>query len=401
VGVTYFFERFHKGFALNLSVYLTKLARLTCLTLLSWGSLSWAESPLSTFPLDINTEILLNLSVQELSQAVREVQATDDGFLKNIILNGDFYKTSKHFWLERENYQNLVNFPQYLVLREIKENFNNFEWRKKAVHLLLDAKTQFAEIPAGTFQMGSPESDSLRSDDELQHWVKISYPTSIQRVEFTQLLLVLVTGKNNSKFQEEKYCPEDHLILKTEAGDVSLCPRNPAEKISWNDIAEKDKSGQAKENTVIGILRDAFGINTRLPTEAEWERAARGFSEAYQSYSFGELAEDQTNLKAHAWYYRNSGNRTHRVAVKQPNSFGLFDIHGNVWEWVEDLYSDYSEAPHQNIPLVDPVSQAGSKRVFRGGGWNYYLKSSRSASRGKVSAEARWTNVGFRLVRTP
>jgi formylglycine-generating enzyme required for sulfatase activity len=359
-------------------------------------SLSWAELRLNDLPFEMQVETLLNYSIKDIDQTARSYR-----FLRNVILSEDFYTMSKFAWLEKGSYQNLVNFPQYLILREIKKNFNNLEWRKKAVHMLLDAKTQFAEIPAGTFQMGSPISDSTSSRDELQHWVKLSSPVWMQRVEFTQLLLVLVTGENNSHFKGKEHCPEDHLILETHEGKVSLCPRNPAERVSWYDITEKDESGHAKQNTVIGILRDQFGINTRLPTEAEWERAARGLSETYQSYSFGELAEDQSNLKVHAWYNSSSGDRTHRVAVKQPNAFGLFDVYGNVWEWAEDLYGNYSDASDQNTPWVDPVGKVGFNRVLRGGCWNDGARSLRSAYRYYALAGFRWNDVGFRLVRMP
>jgi formylglycine-generating enzyme required for sulfatase activity len=398
------FTRFFRTFTLSLSIYL------------STSSLCWANHSLKGLPPEVLSQSLFSLSVKELDQAARSYS-----FIRKVVFSEYFYKSSKETWLANKQYQNLVDFPQYWVLRQIKAKFHDLEWRKKAVHMLLDTESQFAEIPAGTFQMGSPNTDRGRDDDEDLHWVHISSPYRLQRVPFTQLLLVLVTGRNNSYSKMQRNCPEDHLELQIEERKVSLCPRNPVDRMAWNDITKKDASVQAAHDTVIGILREQFGINTRLPTEAEWERAARGLSENYQPYSFGENSEDNSGLMTHAWYGLNSGTQvqhadsnkkipqdrpkmqTHRVATKLPTAFGLFDMHGNVYEWMEDMHEDYTPAPDKNQPLISPVGTAstiGDVRIIRGGSYLCLASTLRSAHREVQGAWIGDSQTGFRLIRT-
>ena len=134
----------------------------------------------------------------------------------------------------------------------------------------------------------------------------------------------------------------------------------------------------------------------RLPTEAEWEYAAR--AGATTAYSFG---DDVGELGEYAWYDANAWSAgeqyAHQVGQKKPNAFGLYDMHGNVWEWVEDWYgSGY----YQDIPVTDPKGpQTGSARVDRGGGFRYAAGRARSAFRGDVAPGDRSGYLGFRLLR--
>jgi formylglycine-generating enzyme required for sulfatase activity len=129
------------------------------------------------------------------------------------------------------------------------------------------------------------------------------------------------------------------------------------------------------------------GYIYRLPTEAEWEYAARA----------GSLGEYTGKLDAVAWYKSNSGGSSHEVAQKEPNAYGLFDVHGNVWEWCADRYKEsyYSESPSS-----DPKGPSdGLDRVLRGGSWFYAERFQRLSVRWKLPPSVRNANVGFRVLR--
>ena len=156
--------------------------------------------------------------------------------------------------------------------------------------------------------------------------------------------------------------------------------QRPVERVSWDDC-----------QTFIQKLNRLTGANFRLPTEAEWEFAARGGrnSRRYQ-YS------GSSNLGDVAWYYGNSSNTTHPVKTKSPNELGIYDMSGNVWEWCQDWYSSsyYSSSP-QNNP-TGPSS--GSRRVYRGGSWRNSARHCRSAYRISNAPGNRSLNLGLRLV---
>jgi formylglycine-generating enzyme required for sulfatase activity len=181
---------------------------------------------------------------------------------------------------------------------------------------------QFASIPPGQFVMGSNKN----RDEKPAHTVKITKGFDIQKTEVTQGQWKAVMGSNPSNF--------------------SSCGDNcPLENVSWEDV-----------QTFIERLNDKKDGHTySLPTEAEWEYAAR-------AGTTGDYAGDLDEM---AWYIKNSGSKTHPVATKKANAWGLYDMHGNVWEWVSDWYgSDY----YQNSPNNDPKGpNSGSARVYRGG----------------------------------
>ena len=128
----------------------------------------------------------------------------------------------------------------------------------------------------------------------------------------------------------------------------------------------------------------------RLPTEAEWEYAARAGTAT--QWSFGDA---EKLIGDYAWHKGNSGQKTHQAGVKKPNAWGLHDMHGNVWEWCWDWHEPYSDAAH-----ADPVGPAaGVHRMFRGGGWNDQPADARSAIRGSVNPGFRFVGIGFRVVR--
>jgi formylglycine-generating enzyme required for sulfatase activity len=220
---------------------------------------------------------------------------------------------------------------------------------------------EFVKIPAGTFIMGSPYSDREADDDEKPaHQVTISRPLYMGKYEVTQAQWQAVMDDNPSRLKG------DNL---------------PVENVSWDNVQEFIKRLNQREG------KEAC----RLPTEAEWEYAARAGTTT--RYSFG---DDVAQLGEYAWYGENADAKTHPVGEKKPNAWGLYDMHGNVWEWVQDWYAtDY----YQNSPNVDPQGPtAGAVRVFRGGCWGDSARFARSALRNWVHPGDRVGVLGFRCL---
>jgi formylglycine-generating enzyme required for sulfatase activity len=217
---------------------------------------------------------------------------------------------------------------------------------------------QFILIPAGEFQMGSTSG----TDDELPvHTVRISKPFYLGIHEVTQGQWEAVMGNNPSQFP----------------GDAN----RPVEAVSWEAVQKFIDKLNTREG----------GTKYRLPTEAEWEYAARAGSTT--AYSFG---DDSSQLGQYAWFAGNANNTTHPVGKLQPNAWGLYDMHGNVWEWVQDWYGEYAAEP-----VPDPQGPAsGSDRVLRGGSWINDARDCRSAYRLYDAPGDRLINLGFRLLRT-
>jgi formylglycine-generating enzyme required for sulfatase activity len=215
-------------------------------------------------------------------------------------------------------------------------------------------------IPSGKFMMGSPKDEKDREDSEgPQREVTISKPFYMGVYAVTQEQYEQVMGKNPSNFKGAE---------------------NPVENVSWNDAAEFCKK-----------LSQKTGTSVRLPTEAEWEYACRAGSKT--RFSYGD-DNDYANLGDYAWYGQNSDNKTHPVGQKKPNAFGLYDMHGNVWEWCSDWYGAYEDKAQ-----TDPTGPAsGSARVLRGGGWIYDPQVCRSAYRARGDPDNRGSVFGFRVV---
>jgi sulfatase modifying factor 1 len=226
------------------------------------------------------------------------------------------------------------------------------------------------KIPAGTFTMGSPEGEEGRSDHETQHPVTISKAFYMQTTEVTQGQWKAVMG--TEPWKGIQYVKEG--------------PNYPASYVSWDDAVAFCKK-----------LSEREGKTYRLPTEAEWEYACRGGTET--RWSFG---DDEKVLGGYAWYNKNAwGIRekyAHQVELKKPNAFGLYDMHGNVYEWCHDYYeADY----YKQSPEKDPTGPtSGSSRVLRGGSWDFGgARYARSANRVRYDADRRDNRNGFRLVR--
>ena len=236
---------------------------------------------------------------------------------------------------------------------------------------------EFVLIPAGTFSMGSEESDTTaRNDEKPRHRVNISKPFYLSKYEVTQEQWEKLMGSNPYSLARTYGSRWDNLL---ERPGRFRGPKNPA-TVSWNDA----QAFIAKLNELEGHGR------YRLPTEAEWEYAARAGSTT--RYSFG---DDAGMLGRYAWYGEDFENgSTHPVGRKEPNAWGLYDMHGNVWEWVRDWYD---ARYYVNSPATDPAGpQSGSKRVVRGGSWHETADDWRSAFRRDYPSDYRGISIGFR-----
>lgn len=223
---------------------------------------------------------------------------------------------------------------------------------------------RLVRIPAGRFLMGSPETETGRAKDESPlHEVTISRPFWMGAHEVTQQQWSAVMGGNPSTFQQGEEAP-----------------RRPVERVSWDDAQE-----------FLARL-NALGVGRfRLPTEAEWEYAARTGSQA--RFAFGEDPEYR-DLATHAWFYSRAEGRSHPAGGKRPNAWGLYDMYGNVWEWCSDWF-----APYSGESATDPQGPAsGRERVIRGGSWFNEPEALRNANRHRHPPESRQTNLGLRLV---
>ncbi len=234
---------------------------------------------------------------------------------------------------------------------------------------------EFKSLPGGTFMMGSPRCENGRENDETQHSVTVS-GFQMQVTDVTQMQYFKVMGSNPSWFKAQTHCPNQFV---SEGGGI--CPNHPVEQVSWNDA----------QNFVDKMNTQNDGYTYRLPTEAEWEYAARAGTTT--AYSFG---NSSSLLREYAWYDENSGGGTHEVKTKKPNAFGLYDMHGNVWQWVQDWYGSYSI-----FAAVNPQVASGLYHVLRGGSWGRNEGCARSAGRYFDNPGNFSYSIGFRLVRTP
>jgi len=229
----------------------------------------------------------------------------------------------------------------------------------------------FVSIPQGKFTMGSPPSELGRTIFEVQNAVFIDKPFYIQTTEVTQRQWEEVMGDNPSYFSE---CGED-------------CP---VENVSWVDI----------QNFINRLSRMDSSSKYRLPTEAEWEYVCRSGS------STGFSNGDSINLECHkdnsldeiAWYHCNSESKTHPVGQKNPNDWGIYDMHGNVSEWCQDVYvTNYAKILKDELEDIDPIAD----KVGRNCSYDDTAVSCRSAARMNFKPNARSSVIGFRLVREP
>lgn len=231
-------------------------------------------------------------------------------------------------------------------------------WKVEVVDLGKDVKLEMVLIPAGKFKMGSPASEKGRSDNETQHEVTITKPYYMGKHEVTQEQWFEIMGENLSREKGRK-------LLVTD--------------VSWEDCQE-----------FITKLNAKTGGGYRLPTEAEWEYACRAGTTT--AYSFGDkITTSEAN------YNDTKVGKAMNVVSYTPNDFGLYNMHGNVWEWCEDWHAAYPKEP-----VIDPKGPAtGTYRALRGG--SFLTDDSSTSSFGRVhlrTPDLRYDGIGLRLAKT-
>ena len=233
--------------------------------------------------------------------------------------------------------------------------------RSGSERVLAQIDAQMVRVPGGTFTMGCTREQTDCYDAEKPvHSVRVG-SFEISRYEVTQEVWAAVMGENPSRFTN--------------------CPQCPVEQVSWDDVQEFLQ----KLNT--------RGGRYRLPSEAEWEYAARG---GPQSRGYEYVGSD--NPDAVAWYEDNSGKRIHPVGKKQANELGLYDLSGNVTEWVQDCWNEN----YRGAPSNGQAWEQGdcSLRVLRGGSWDFGPSFLRPARRFWFTAVNRYVSIGFRIARS-
>ena len=263
-------------------------------------------------------------------------------------LSGRISNLSKKIEVLNETTNTLTNEN-----KELKNQINQLKKEKQSNSIGM----KFTMIPAGEFYLGSEESD----DKESVHKVKINNPFYFGTYPVTQREWKAVMGDKPSSFKGDDL---------------------PVEQVSWDDVQEFIKKLNEKEGTE----------KYRLPSEAEWEYACRAGTTT--RYSFG---DSELELEDYAWYSKNSEGKTHPVGQKKPNLWGLYDMHGNVWEWVQDEWHNR----YDRIPTDGSVWESGdgARRVIRGGGWFRDAEFCRSAVRDHRGSHDRRGALGFRLLQ--
>jgi formylglycine-generating enzyme required for sulfatase activity len=243
--------------------------------------------------------------------------------------------------------------------QQIRQNVKTFQYIPS---LPPDFNLEMVDIPAGKFNMGSNKYDNEKPIHE-----------------------VIVPA-----FQIGKYpiTQAQYRVMGTNPSHFSGNPQNPVEMVTWFDAQAFCKK-----------LSQLTGKTYRLPTEAEWEYACRAGTET--QFSFG---DDESQLGDYAWFDGNSNSATHPVGQKQPNPWGIYDMHGNVWEWCADQYHESYATKSDNIKENGSIAWADnnitnqSSRILRGGSWFHIPVKSRSASREKYDADDGFNDIGFRVV---
>ncbi|MBF0219719.1 MAG: SUMF1/EgtB/PvdO family nonheme iron enzyme [Gammaproteobacteria bacterium] len=298
--------------------------------------------------------------------------ASKSGEIAVSILGDELYEADELFNLTISNAKNAVICAPATVtgtiLNDGDVNYSN------------SLGMSFKLLPAATFTMGSPADETGRAANETAHSVTISKPFMMQTSEVTQIQWQSVMGSNPAYFGPNG--------AGDDCGDDC-----PVEMVSWDDVQKFISTLNAKGEGTYS-----------LPSEAEWEYAARaGTSTAFANGTLvGRNCAADTNLGLIGWYCGNATDTTHPVKGKVANSWGLYDMHGNVWEWVADYYAEGYGVTSLTTTTTDPTGAAsGTNRTIRGGAWNFGSELARSASRVNDDPANKRFDLGLRLRRAP
>ncbi len=252
------------------------------------------------------------------------------------------------------NHDNKVDISDVIAMINYIATGIDPEAPKTKTYTANGVQFRMVAVDGGTFQMGSETGDS---DEKPVHEVKLN-SFSIGQTEVSQELWEAVMNTNPSNWKG--------LML-------------PVERVSWNDC-----------QTFITKLNSLTGQQFRLPTEAEWEYAARGGNQS-KGYTYS----GSNNIGDVAWYDSNSGSKTHEVATKAPNELGIYDMTGNVWEWCQDWYAS---SYYSSSLIINPKGpSSGSHRVRRGGSWLNTAENCHCANRDGSTPDYTSDGLGFRL----
>ncbi|MFO1041724.1 MAG: SUMF1/EgtB/PvdO family nonheme iron enzyme [Planctomycetaceae bacterium] len=248
---------------------------------------------------------------------------------------------------------------------------------------------KFVLIPPGEFMMGSTQKDidamlvTAANDTDWQNYIRVEGPQ--HRVVLTNPFYLGMHEVTQSQYQQVMGANPSHFSL-TGAGKATMVSvdsgTHPVEMVTWNDSL-----------AFCSKLNSENGSGYRLPTEAEWEYACRAGT--LTKFWTG---DESSSVMQSAWSRTNSGGRTHAIGEGKPNAFGLFDIHGNVWEWVQDRFEPEYFGMFKVQSAIDPVNESSTSRVrlFRGGSWAVHTLRCRAADRGPNLPTFSGNSIGFR-----
>jgi len=289
--------------------------------------------------------------------------------------------------------QQLSCVQRYLELKANDPKAQNLQRKiEKLTTMTATNEMKLRRIPGGRFYMGSHDSDEyLRSNEHPQHRVIIPHNFFVGVYAVTQKQFSELMGYNPSITTDIEMCPVDGV---TWFSAVEFCNKmSEAESLApyYTLRAVRRRSNDSIESANVTI---SGGDGYRLPTEAEWEYACRAGS--ISPWCFGDQVLDVSD---YAWYYENSSMESHPVGQRKPNSWGLFDMHGNVMEWCYDWYHEsyYQQCPEESEDPMGP--EEGSAKVLRGGAWQFGAEATRCAYRNSSAPDAIAGVIGFRICR--